>query len=134
MCIVYISFPFVFSLSFLCSFTYNNSNNKCPYPLFFPPLPLLLLLLFFFAAFFASSPLTDLIVPNIRGGFTLEGRRGAFSGVSQKSLILGRGVADGVMDVYALCVCCCVFAFFFLILFFVWMMCGVIYINIFFFS
>jgi hypothetical protein len=32
---VYISFPLVFSLSFLSSFIYNNSKTECPYPFFF---------------------------------------------------------------------------------------------------
>jgi hypothetical protein len=70
-------------------------------------------------------------MPNPHGKFTLEGRRGTFSGGYGRSVILGRGVADGVMDVYVLCVCCCVFAFFLFL--FVWMVRGVIYINILFF-
>jgi hypothetical protein len=46
-------------------------------------------------------------VPNPHGGFTLEGRRGAINcSFYGRSLVLRRGVADGVMDVFVSCVCC----------------------------
>jgi hypothetical protein len=72
-------------------------------------------------AFFATAPLTDLVVPNPHGGFTLEGRRGIFSGEDYvlRSLILRKGITDGVLEVFALCVCYYEFIllfFFFLLL------------------
>jgi hypothetical protein len=47
-------------------------------------------------------------MPNPHGDFALKGRRGEFNGggVGDRSLVLRRGVADGVMDMFVSCVCC----------------------------
>jgi hypothetical protein len=58
-------------------------------------------------------------VPNPYGGFILDGRRGAITG-ERRSLVLRRGVVDGLMDLYALCDCCCEFIFLHLFFFLIW--------------
>jgi hypothetical protein len=53
-----------------------------------------------------TTPLVDLIMPNQHGKFKLEGRNIIFEcddDFITRSLILKRGILDGILEVFVLC-------------------------------
>jgi hypothetical protein len=93
----FVSFPFVFQTTNILIFF--SSHPPSPFSFFF-----------FFLLAFENVSLEDLVVPN--GGFTLEGKRGIFGcDYHDGTLVFQRGTADGVMDMFVLCICCCKFIF-----------------------